>query len=214
MAVVHVLDRVGAVLVTELLYDLADSLLKLPVHGADMALIVLGNAVLAAGHRVVMHHILLVRQQDRHASAERAEFLVHLVQGAVGVAALKHRLHSLGHIVQPFLDRLILIQPRVGGSKSEPRARRRRCARHHASTERAKRARASVVVDVVVTAPTLVAILAVEATVAGEQEIGDLLPVRPPACALRLQLTPAGEQLVTPRRVGIRLCVTSVLTHG
>ena len=160
-----------------------------------------------------MHHVLEVRQHDARRRAEAAQFLIHLVQGAVGVRPLKDCLHPLGDIIQPQLDGLKRVKLRVSGSQAKPRASGRGRSGHHAGPERSQRPRARVVVDVVVTPPSLVAVLPEITAVAREDVGGQFLIVRPPGGAFGLELTPAGEQLIPLGCARIRTSVTCVLAH-
>ena len=211
--VVHVLDRVGAVVVTKLLHNLANGLFKFAVQGADAPLVIGGNAIFARSYGVMMHHVLKIRQHNAGCRAKAAQFFVHLVQGAVRVRPLKDYLHSLGDIIQPQLDGLIRVQLRISRRKAKPRASGRGRSGHHASPKRPQGPRTRVVVNVVVTPPSLVAVLPEVTAVARKDVGGQFLIVRPPGGAFGLELTPAGEQLIPLGCARIRTSVTCVLAH-
>jgi len=161
----------------------------------------------------MVNHIVEIGHDNRHRRAKCAQLFVHAVQTAIGVAALEHGLHALGHIIQPKLHRVIVVQAGIRRRKPEPWPRRASGTSHHARAQSAQRPGSRVVVDAVVSPPALVAILPEVPAIARQQEVRDLLPMRPPGGSLRLELAPSREQLIAARRSRIRTRVTNMLAH-
>ena len=112
-SVIQIPDRMRAILVSKLLDEFGNRLVKLSVQSANHSLIVRRNAVLANSHRIMVNHILKVGQHNADSRTERSQFLIHLMQRPVSIRLLKNRLHPLRHRIQPQFHWRICIQIRI-----------------------------------------------------------------------------------------------------
>ena len=106
-------DGVAYILNPKLFDNRSNRLLKLPVQSANITFPVCRNAILTCGQREMVDDVPVVFSDNRRASSERSEFLIHRMESPVSIGLVENLKHYPCDLAKPRLDRRILGKLRV-----------------------------------------------------------------------------------------------------